>query len=58
LNKFALGANPFISESRMKQSNEKNASFGEFTLFDAENTLVKLNGILMLNDNEADINWM
>jgi hypothetical protein len=40
----------------MKQSNEKNDSFGELILSDVENTLVKLSGNLMLNDNEAVIN--
>jgi hypothetical protein len=56
LNKELLGANPFISVSRTNQSNEKNDSFGAFILLDCENTLVKLVGISMLKDNEADIN--
>jgi hypothetical protein len=56
LNKELFGANAFISISRTNQSKEKNDSFGAFILLDCENTLVKLVGISILKDNEADIN--
>jgi hypothetical protein len=58
LNIELFGANPFMCESLIKQSNEKNDSLGALTLFDAENILVKLAGRLILKDNEAVINCM
>lgn len=42
----------------IKQSKEKNDSFGEETLSEVENTFVKADGKSMLNDREAVINCM
>ena len=52
------GAKYFISVSAIKQSNEKNDSFGELTFSTCEKMELKFDGMPTLNVNAVEINWM
>ena len=55
LNRLLLGANSLSSLSRMNQSKEKKDSWGELTLPEVENILVKVSGKFALKDKEEVI---